>query len=632
MSKPTRTIPAPSLTLRVLETTDVHGNLLDYDYFGNHGNRAYGLVRVATLIAAARAEARNSLLFDNGDFLQGTPLTDLTARPGSGWDGPHPVLTAMNHLRYDAAALGNHEFNFGLDWLQSTLQEADFPVLCSNVDLPGKGFAPILPHVILTRPVTDHAGHLHRLRIGLLGLVPPQITTWDRDHLQDRLTSRDMVAAARDLVPDLRARGADLVIALAHTGIAAAPTGPGAENAARGLADLPGLDAILAGHSHKCFPGPGHDGIDGVDSRAGTLGRVPAVMAGFRASHLGVLDLHVALDLQGRWQVTGHDSHLRSVAPEGGRIAPPCPALVQELSGAHDHTLRLSARPIGHSDVPLHSYLALLRNDPAMQLVTSAQCAALRDMVAGTAHDGLALLSASAPFRTGGRGGPQHYTDVPAGPLLLRHVADLYGFPNTLCALCVTGAQLRDWLERAAICFNRITPGLHDQPLLDPQVPGHDFDVMDGLTYTIDPSQPARFDLTGRLVAPDAHRIQDLHHAGQPVDPSARFLLATNNYRAFGGGPFAPLGQTCLVQSDRRLIRDILAKHIAETGPPCTKPRRIWRFRPLPDTTVTFDTGPGITAYPEDLQALRATVAGRTPAGFLRLRMAMHGPPCESGA
>ncbi|MDW3118554.1 MAG: metallophosphoesterase [Roseovarius pacificus] len=237
--------------------------------------------------AGQAGEARNCLLFDNGDFLQGTPMSDLTAIPANGWKGDNPVITAMNQLGYDAVGLGNHEFNFGLETLRRTLAQARFPVTCANVTDRASGKPAFARFQMLERRLEDRAGNAHDLRIAVIGLVPPQITIWDRTHLCDRLDSQGITDTARRIVPIARAAGADLIVALAHTGIETGPDRPDQENAALSLATVPGIDAILAGHSHRVFPAPHGAPIPGSDAQAGTLYGTPAVMAGFGGSHLG---------------------------------------------------------------------------------------------------------------------------------------------------------------------------------------------------------------------------------------------------------------------------------------------------------------------------------------------------------
>ncbi|MBC7131795.1 MAG: bifunctional 2',3'-cyclic-nucleotide 2'-phosphodiesterase/3'-nucleotidase [Roseovarius sp.] len=618
--------------MRILATSDVHGHILPQDYFTGRRDTPAALARLATLVARARAEggAANCLLLDNGDFLQGTPLSDLTARPGQGWRGRHPVIRAMNLMGYDAAALGNHEFNFGLDWLSEVLTQADFPVLCANaVRARGAtpvGDTPFLPPVtMLTRHLSATDGRRHPIRIGLIGLTPPQVAVWDHAHLGGRISTRDIVETARAWVPELRARGADLVIALAHTGIDPGPDRPGMENAARALARVPGLDAIIAGHSHRVFPGPEHLRTPGADIVRATLHGVPCVKPGFGASHLGQIDLHLCRETGG-WRVTGH-----AVALRAARGVAPWPRMGRALARAHAHTLRLTERRLAETRAPLHSYLALVRDDPGLALVNAAQAAALAEAIRDTPHAALPLLSASAPFKTGGRGGPDHFTDIPAGPLRLRNIADLYGFPNTLCGLVVTGAELRDWLERAAICLARLTPGVAGQNLLDPAIPGHVFDVIAGLRYVIDVNVPPRYDLTGALIAPAARRIRELCHRGRPVADEDRFVIATNSYRAWGGGPFPALaGGGRLIHESRRPIRDLLAAHVAARGAIVPAAQGTWRLAPLPGTHAQIATGPGLRAYPEEIAALGAEDLGLDEQGFLRLSLPLPGTPRAS--
>ena len=483
------------------------------------------------------------------------------------------------------------------------------------------------PYAILRRSLQDADGGAHEIAIGVIGLTPPQAASWDHAQLAGRLVLRDMVETARAWIPAIRAAGADLVIALAHTGIdtGTGPDAPMMENAARALARVPGLDALIAGHSHRRFPGPDHARTAGADISEGTLHGTPCVNPGFGAMDLGQIDLRSrAAPMAGGWRLIG------SLRPARG--APPCRGMQRALARAHSHTIRLTERPLGTIRAPLHSYLALARDDPGLALVNAAQRAALAEALAGSAHAGLPVLSASAPFRTGGRAGPDHFTDIPAGPLRLRNLVDLYGFPNTLCGLVVTGAELRDWLERAAICFNRIAPGAADQPLLDPSVPGHVFDVIDGLRYTIDPSQPARFDLSGALVAPDAHRIRDLTCEGRPVRDEDRFAIATNSYRAWGGGPFEALAERALIYRSDRAIRDVLADHVAARGPFTPAAHGTWRVATMPDgTSAVLRTGPGLRAHPGDIAAIGGTDTGLDEAGFLHLRLARsHRPPCKS--
>ncbi len=619
-----------TVQLRLLSTTDLHAHLLPYDYYADEDGRPYGLSRTATLIRAARTEVANTLLFDNGDALQGTPVGDVTGHSGSDWRGPHPVIAAMNRLDYDAASLGNHEFNFGLDWLGRAMADATFPFTCANIlthPTAGPAGSYLPPYLLLKRRLRDGAGQMHDLALGVIGLVPPQINIWDEAHLSGHLCACDMVEAARDMVPQVRAAGADLVLLLAHTGIDTGAPQPMAENAALALAAIPGVDAIMAGHSHDLFPQTGcEDAADaassGVHHAQGTLNGTPALMAGAYGSHLGVMDLALTRRA-GRWGITAHRCELRAVAAPRTRFAiPPDPELSSAVHAAHTITLRHMRKPIGHCAQRLHSYLALVRPDPSVAAVNLLQQRILSRAVAGTAHEGLPILSATPAFKTGGRGGPQNFSDVPAGPISLRHAADLYSLPNHLCGVLITGAELRDWLERAAICFATQRADTPEAMLRNTAVPGHDFDVIAGLTYQIDLSAAPRYDRHGALINPAARRIRELHHAGRPLGDADQFLLATNTYRAQGGGAFMRMRRGAVVHTSEQLLRDMLAGEIARI--PLAVPTdyaSTWRFAPMPGNAVLLDTGPALRSDPAALAAVAAKDLGLTQDGFLRLRI-----------
>lgn len=603
----------------MLATTDLHMQVRGWDYTADRAAPGMGLARIASLIEAARAEAPNALVLDCGDHLQGNPMGDLFA----GEDGPHPMFAALHAAGIEATTLGNHDFNYGMEALENALETAPFPVLCANVVRAGDG-APLVPATtILERQVQDAEGAAHVLRIGLVGLCPPQIMMWDARHLTGRVEAGDMIDAAKLHMPALRAAGADIVIALSHSGIQPGPREPMQEQASLHLARVPGIDAIVAGHQHRLFPGPEFAAEDGIDPEAGTLHGVPTVMPGFWGTHLGVLDLELTRDAKG-WRVTGHESTLRPVAERSadGSLhprVPESPAVLRATAAAHDRTLDHIRQPIGKTTARIASHFALVADDPAVQLVARAQAWAVAEALRGTVHADLPLISITSPFKAGGRAGPDHYHDIPEGPLRLRDAADLYLFPNAACALVLTGAQIADWLERSAALFNRIAPGAQDAPLLAPGVATYNFDVAHGLRYAIDLSQPARFDADGRRVAPEAGRIRDLTHAGRPMDPEARFVVATNSYRAGGGGEFPIPGDTPRALETDESNRDMLVRWIKALGTVDPRPEPGWSFAPMPGTSALFDSAP--EADPEQAPWRRIERAGPAPGGFARFRL-----------
>lgn len=613
----------PRASLRLIATSDLHASLMPYDYCADRPNSSLGLDAIALQIAEARGEARNCLLFDNGDFLQGSPLADYAAT--SRRRRAHPMITAFNTLGYDAATLGNHEFDYGLRFLSGVLADANFPVVSANIATrlgksPSRDATLVPPFAILRRQIIDHDGRAHLLRIGVIGFAPPQIAEWDRNSSDGSVQTRDILAAARAWVPRLRARGADIIVALAHTGIGEIEPEDDTENAATALAALPEIDALVAGHSHQVFPGPDFPASTAIDPVRGRLAGKPAVMPGHSANHVGIIDLQIERCASGprRWRVV--DASAR-IGHRSADHAPPTPALHQALASDHRATLAWSRRQLGETAVPLHSHFATITPSAALSLIAEAKADHVRATLAGTAWAGLPLLSSASPFRGGGRGGPGNFTDVPAGPLRMRNLSDLYPFPNTLVTLLLTGTELADWLERATTAFRRVAPGAVDAALLDDAVPSFVFETIPQLSYAIDLSQPSRFNTQGRLVNPEARRITGLCHGDRPMAATDRFLLVTNNHRAGRARLQDPGTDLQVVFTDGSRVQSALSAHIQRQGSVGALPKRNWHFLPMPGTTVTVPVGSGAASYLDDIASYRPEKLGRDGEGFTHYRL-----------
>lgn len=619
--------------LRIMETTDLHVHVWPYDYYADKPVDTVGVARTAALVQAVRGEATNSILLDNGDFLQGNPLGDYIAyERGMAQGEMHPIVTAMNTVGVEGGTLGNHEFNYGLPFLKNTLSGATFPVVCCNVvtvagETPDQDATLVPPYAVLERELTDGAGAKHPIRIGLIGFVPPQIMQWDRKHLEGNVTTRGIVEAAEAWVPKLRGEGVDLVIALSHSGIDPLPLDADAENASLAVAGVEGIDVVLTGHQHLVFPGPDYEEVEGADIAAGTLAGKPAVMAGFWGSHMGLIDLLLEREGEG-WKIASHSVEARPIYERDAdnKVVPlveSVAAVEESIAAEHQATLDYIRRPVGKTSAPLYSYFALVADDPSVQIVTNAQSWYIAQMMAGTPNEGLPILSAGAPFKAGGRGGPDYYTDVPTGDIAIKNVADLYLYPNTIRAVKITGAQVKDWLERSAGMFNQITPGEADQVLLNPDFPSYNFDVIDGVTYKIDLSQPSKYDSEGAVADEGASRIVDLAFDGQPTDPAAEFIVATNNYRASGGGSFPGNDGSTVVFEGPDTNRDIIVRYIVEQGTIDPAADGNWSFAPLDGATVLFDTGPKAADYLAEVKGLTIEPAGDGADGFARYRITL---------
>ena len=326
-----------------------------------------------------------------------------------------------------------------------------------------------------------------------------------------------------------------MIIALAHTGIGDAEVNELEENAAYDLTKVEGIDAIISGHSHSTFPGS-YRNLPGVDSEKGTINGVPVVMAGSWGSHLGVIDLKIKKE-KGKWVVKNSESELRAIYDKTNKIslAEPDNEVLEAVKEAHEETLNYVRQPVGTTTADIHSYFALTQDDPSIQIVTNAQKWYVEKKVKGTPDENLPILSAGAPFKAGGG---SNYTYIPAGTIAIKNVADLYLYPNTVATIKITGADVKEWLEMSAGKFNQIDPTSDkEQPLINRSYPAFNYDVIDGVTYEIDVTEPAKYDSDGNLVNAEANRIKNLQYNGQPIDLEQEFLVATNNYRAGGNFP-----------------------------------------------------------------------------------------------
>ncbi|WP_417824831.1 bifunctional 2',3'-cyclic-nucleotide 2'-phosphodiesterase/3'-nucleotidase [Thalassospira lucentensis] len=594
-----------SVSLRILETTDIHTHLVNYDYYRDGASDTVGLAKVATLLKTARGEAENMVLVDNGDLIQGNPLGDYMAKERGLKKGEvHPVYKAMNLLGYDAANIGNHEFNYGLDFLATSLAGADFPYVSANIfvddgDDNAENDKPYFdPYVLLDREFVDDNGKTHKAKVGVIGFVPPQVMQWDKVNLAGKVISKDIVEMAKKYVPEMRAKGADIVIAVPHSGFSTMERHGMEENATYYLSEVKGIDAILFGHAHTVFPSEDFADVKGVDLAKGTINGVAAVMPGFWGSHLGVIDLQLNVSDDGTWSVVDSLSEARPIYQREGRDVTPLveadPDVVAAVKEEHEATIAYMREGVGTTEAPINSFFALVADDPSIQIVTNAQKWYLEKLLNGSEYDGIPILSAGAPFKAGGRGGPDYFTDIAEGKIALKNVADLYIYPNTVRAVLLNGDQVREWLEMSAGQFNQIDPNSsEEQPLINPDFPTYNYDVIDGVTYQIDVTKPVRYNKAGEVVNADSHRIVNLAFEGKPVSADQQFVVATNNYRAGGGGNFPGLdGSTVIIEAPDE-NRTVLGNYILSEKTIDPKADGNWSFTPIGDASeVTFVTSP----------------------------------------
>ena len=627
-----------AVDLRIMETTDLHVHLHPYDYYADCPNPDLGLSRLAELIDLSRAQVPNCLLFDNGDFLQGTPMGDFYAYDKCLRAGDlHPVIASMNALRYDAITPGNHEFSYGLDFLMRSVAPAEFPVVSANILRQAGGQARrdthlFRPYQLLHRQVTDRAGRAHPICIGVIGVAPAQITIWERQHLHGKIQTRDMVEAVRAWVPEMREAGADLVVLLAHSGIGKLRHEDKMENAVIPLAGIDGVDVILCGHMHRVFPSPEFMNIPGVDPARGRVLGKPTVMGGFHGSHLGLIDL--TLTRIGRdWEVLDARVQTQALRDTATKIATGTARVSQApmrsgavrriVERAHDAVIENIRQPIGMTRTPINSFFVYLGRSAATALVAAAQSEFVSRHLAQGPFEGLPLLSAVSPCKAGGLGGPRNYTNVESGLLTLRALADLYVFPNRIAALKVRGADLFAWLERSASAYVRTQPGVADQPLTNPDYPGYNFEIIYGLAYEIDLSGPARFGPDGCVIDPSASRIRNVTWQGKPVQEDAEFILCTNSFRAQGAGGFAGTGSDSIVLEHPAITRDILRAYVTRVSPVSIPAQAPFRLLACEGSSAVLKTGIAALAHLDEIADFAPQILGADDRGFMQVRVTL---------
>ncbi|PST66502.1 bifunctional 2',3'-cyclic-nucleotide 2'-phosphodiesterase/3'-nucleotidase [Shewanella algae] len=577
--------PTVSVDLRVLETTDLHTNIMDYNYYSGKEDPTIGLARTASLIHAARKEVTNTVLVDNGDLLQGSPMGDYMAKVGIADGEVHPAYKAMNLLDYAVGNIGNHEFNYGLDFLEKSLAGAQFPYVNANVYCDAddcwkglkKGDNLFTPYLIKETEVKDTDGNSHKLKIGYIGFVPPQIMLWDKQNLTGKVRAESIVESAKKFVPQMKAEGADIIIAIPHSGIGSTenPGDPAAENATYALTYVDGIDAIMFGHSHSIFPDARYADLPNTDVEKGLLNGVPAVMPGRWGDNMGLVDFKLQRK-DGKWTVLSARTEARPIY-DGANKTPLVEAdkdIHDAVELEHQGTITFVEQPIGVAAADMFSFLTLVQDDPTVQIVSDAQIANVKAKLP-EALKSLPVLSAAAPFKAGGRhsttSDADQYVMVDKGPLTFKNAADLYLYPNTMVAVKVNGAELKDWLECSANQFNQIDPASTEpQELVNYNHPTYNFDVIDGVSYKIDVTQPSKYDRDCALVNADASRIVDLAftdsegtvYTGENL-AAKEFIVASNNYRAFGG-KFAGTGSEHVVLELPDTNREALAAYITE--------------------------------------------------------------------
>ncbi len=522
----------------VAATTDVHGRMTGWDYYAGTADTTRGLARAATIVDSVRAANPDRVvLVDAGDLLQGNPLAFVAARVDSA--RPNPIIAAMNVMRYDAAAIGNHEFNYGLVTLGRAIDEASFPFLAANA-YHANGTRAYPAYRIVRRG---------NVQVGIVGATNPGAMIWDRENLRGRVVIRDIVPEVKRAVDEARGKGADVIIVTMHSGLAepasydTVTTGVPSENvAARVAREVSGVDLIVFGHSHQEHPDT-------------SIGTTRLLQPKNWATSVGLA--HLTLERSnGRWRVTNSRGETVSAA---GHVEHP--AVMQAVAAAHASTIAYVNRSVGTTPVAWRADSARVRDTPLVDFMLEVQRRA-----AG------ADLAATAAFSLD--------ASLDAGPITVAEIARLYPYENTLRAVRITGRQLRDFLEYSARYFRTFAGDTGQSiPLIDSAVPGYTYDIIAGADYVLDVSRPR------------GSRVASLAVNGKPVTDTDTFTLALNNYRQSGGGGYAMLHDAPVVYDRQEEIRQLLIDEVTRrrTIAPDEYFRQNWRLEPAGAVAAAYE-------------------------------------------
>jgi len=521
--------PATRAHITIMATTDLHGNILPVDYYTNKPDNR-GLAKAATIIKQARKEQPSLLLIDSGDTIQGTPLAYYHNKKNNA--PPDPMMLTMSALRYDAMAVGNHEYNFGLQVLSKARSEAKFPWLSSNTYKKGTDETAYDPYLVK---------EVNGVKVGILGLTTPGVPNWENAQNYAGLEFREPVSEAKKWTAILRERErVEVVIVSMHMGLEedlrTGEKNPGQvtnENEAIQIAnEVPGIDVILMGHTHREVPSLNINGV--LLTQANHWGR-----------HVARVDLYLEKDNGGRWHMAAKSSR---TIPVDERVEPD--AEISKLAEPYDReTQSWLNQVIGQSTAELSARDARFRDTAILDLIQRVQL-----------ESGRADVSLAASFNPEAR--------IARGPVTVRDIAGLYIYENTLVTLEVTGQQVKDALEHSARYFLAYVPGRSASELIDEKIPGYNFDIAEGVTYELDIAKPL------------GQRIQNLRYKGEPLKMAQKLRLVTNNYRVNGGGGYSMFKDAPVVYRSSEEIRELIIDWVERNKQIPAEPSNNWRLLP----------------------------------------------------
>ena len=590
-----KTTEKATIDFKVLATSDLHANLMNYDYYKGLETNDSGLVKAATVIKEEKKKANKSdktevdnvLLVDNGDTIQGSPLGSLYAtkqpvKPGE----KYPVYEALESLGYDMTTIGNHEVNYGMNFIKQIVNaNSSMGMVCANIrDSKTKDLV-FDPYKILTETVVDSNGKERELKIGITGVVPTQILNWDKVILNGEITVDEMDEAVKTYTKEMKQKGADIVVVLAHTGYGEETTNvTGAENAGYAISMIDGVDVVVGGHVHRSA------NYNVKKSNGDITQYVQPLNYG---KEVGVVDLKIEVneDENGvTYSIKDEETKINNISTKNVANDVATENLVKNY---HEATQAYVNEKSGEITKDINSFFSLVSDDSSLQIVSDAQRAYVKKLIKNnepslSKYKDLPLLSATAPFKAGSSA--DNYIDVKAGGVTIRDISNLYTFDNnTFAVIKLNGADIKEYLEFCANMFNTIDPNsTEEQDLINRDFPTFNFDTIDGLEYEIDVTQPAKYNKQGEVINPDSSRISNLTYNGKAIDANQEFLIATNNYRA-GGNGFPWQGRQEIVYTTTEASRDVLKEYIEESKTLDPSVDMTWKFKNIDtDAKVYF--------------------------------------------
>lgn len=559
--------PESDVTITVMGTSDLHSNAVNWDYYkdaaySDSAGNVVGLARVSSLVKRIRASRgrERTLLFDAGDTIQGTPLGFYyaTVEPITKTGLTHPMALQMNAIGFDAVALGNHEFNYGLPFLNKWISQMDAPVLAANAVHAGTDRPAFHPYIIKRMRVPGHPP----IRVGLLGLTNPGVAIWDKANVSGKLDFLDLVETAKKWVPIVRAQGVDVMIVSAHAGDSGLSSYTGdipVENASAMVAQqVPGIDAILFGHAHIDVP----ERFVTNEASGETVVMSEPKCWGER---LSVFDLTLRRE-RGRWKVVG-----KSATTVNTNTVEEDPALAGLVKKQHDAVVAYVNQVVATSTEEMSAAESCWKDTAILDYVNAVQTAKVTEAVAGTEYASLPVLSIAAPF--------SRAATFPAGKVTIKDIAGLYIYDNTLLGSVLTGAQIKDYLEYSARYYKQVAAG---DPI-DPaswtnahNLPDYNYDQFSGVTYDIDIAQA------------EGSRIRDLAFNGTAVADDQKFVVAVNNYRQSGGGGFPHISTAPVVYNAQLAIREAIVAYASAAGTIDPASFHVANWRLVRDGTPVF--------------------------------------------